>query len=475
MEQEDNQDDSSEDEEGPLISVLLQSAVAAVVMLLDESSSSEEEAAEHQQQINTRRTRTKRTKFEPAHADAFIQQHILGTNPTVNFKLMFRISKERFLYIHDAIRASGNKFFFGQQDEDNEEATISPAARIMLPIQCLAFGTPTNAFSTFYQMSPPMARRCCDEFDIAMNTLFVHEFLRKPTMEDLMAITTLHQSKHRVPGMFGSLDCMHTVWKNCPMAWHGSYQGKEKAPTLVLEAVCDYNLWFWHAFYGSPGSFNDINILRLSNLMTSFLDGSFADLERRAGVTPYAIGDEEFNQLFLLVDGIYPNYSRFVKGIKDPLSDKEKEYTKWQEATRKDIERAFGVLRSRWKFMAFPIHLMKVDKICHRVQTCLILHNMGVSDRVMKGDVTAKYNPAFALGEGGGDDVDADDADADDQDILESDSDSDSDIDMEEVQNEKEDEDGADLGEAQEYWKNLSNKEEHGRLYSALLLNASNK
>jgi Plant transposon protein len=79
-----------------------------------------------------------------------------------------------------------------------------------------------------------MARRCCDEFDIAMNTLFVHEFLQKPTMEDLMAIATLHQSKHRVPGMFGSLDCMHTVWKNCPMAWHGSYQGKEKARTLVF-------------------------------------------------------------------------------------------------------------------------------------------------------------------------------------------------------------------------------------------------
>jgi len=369
------------------------------------------------------------------------------------------MSKERFMHIHDAIQASGNKFFFGQQDEG---PTISPAARMMLPIQCLAFGTSVNAFSSFYQMSPPMARRCCKEFDIAMNALFVKQYLRKPTAEDLLAITTLHNTKHGVPGMFGSLDCMHTVWKNCPMAWHGSYQGKEKVPTLVLEAVCDYNLWFWHAFYGSAGSFNDINILRLSNLMASFLDGSFVALETKAGVTPYSIGEEEFNQLFLLVDGIYPNYSRFVKGIKDPLSEEEKEYTKWQEATRKDIERAFGVLRSRWKFMAFLIHLMKIDNICLRVQTCLILHNMGVSDRVMKGDVTAMYNPAFAMA--GGHDSDSD-SDLDDLDI---DSDSESDIDMEQIQDE-----GEDAVEAEEFWRNLLDKAEHGRLFRALLLNVS--
>ena len=402
MEPEESEDESTDEDDLPIITVLLQSIVATVVMLLEESSSSDEEE-QQEQQHQMQQPRRRRKQFRPAHAHAFINHFIIGQNPTVDFKLMFRISKERFLHIYNAIEASGNEFFFGQQQAQNNnqhQPPISPAARMMLPIQCLAFGTSVNAFSTFYQMSPPLARQCCNEFDIAMNNLFLNEYLRKPTSEDLMAITQLHHSKHGVPGMFGSLDCMHTVWKNCPIAWHGSYQGKEKAPTLVLEAVCDYNLWFWHAFYGSAGSFNDINILRLSNLMTSFLDGSFLESEKEAGVIPYSIGEEEFNQLFLLVDGIYPNYSRFVKGIKDPLSDEEKSYTKWQEATRKDIERAFGVLQSRWKFMAYPIHIMKLDKICRRVQTCLILHNMGVSDRVMRGDVTAKYNPAYAVGGG---------------------------------------------------------------------------
>ena len=43
--------------------------------------------------------------------------------------------------------------------------------------------------------------------------------------------------------------------------------------------------------------------------------------------------------------------------------------------------------------MANPVQLMDVNNISRRVATCMILHNMCVSDRVM-GDVRATYNPA---------------------------------------------------------------------------------
>jgi hypothetical protein len=196
--------------------------------------------------------------------------------------------------------------------------------------------------------------------------------------------------------MYGSLDCIHHAWKNCPTstAWKGSYhEGQEGKPTVILEGVCDHNLWFWHCFYGCAGSFNDLNVSRMSNLKTMFKDGTFAQLEQNAGVVPYNIGGEEFNALFLLVNEIYPKYSRFVTGLKDPFTQQEKSYTGWQEVARKDIERAFGVLQGQWKFMTTPVELMSLDAITSRVVTCLILHNMNVSDRVMKGDVRAVYKP----------------------------------------------------------------------------------
>jgi hypothetical protein len=59
--------------------------------------------------------------------------------------------------------------------------------------------------------------------------------------------------------------------------------------------------------------------------------------------------DEEFTKVFFLVDGIYSSsYSRFVRGIKDPATREEKNYISQQEGARKDVERAFSVLKAIW-------------------------------------------------------------------------------------------------------------------------------
>jgi hypothetical protein len=197
-------------------------------------------------------------------------------------------------------------------------------------------------------MSPDLARQCCKEFDKAVKLCYEEEFLRLPTKDDIKAITRLHKSVHRVDGMFGSLDCSHTYWKNCPKAWQGSYEGKENRPSIVLEAICDYHLFFWHASYGYAGTMNDLNILCLSPFQDRLVNGQFHELEIESGAVPYKILEQEFDKLFLLVDGIYPNYSRFVKGIKEPIIESEKRFTAWQEGARKDIERAFGVLKACW-------------------------------------------------------------------------------------------------------------------------------
>ena len=190
---------------------------------------------------------------------------------------------------------------------------------------------------------------------------------------------------------------MHTYWKNCPTAWQGSFSGAKKKPTIVLEASCDYHLFFWHCSYGYSGSLNDINILNQSHLQRGLIDGSFAAVESASGTVPFSIGGEQFSKLFFLVDGIYPRYSRFVKAVKQPINEEEKRFTLFQESARKDIERAFGVLQVKFKAVANPIHWMDMTEISNMVSSCLILHNQCVSDRVMAGDVNATYNPCNTL------------------------------------------------------------------------------
>jgi hypothetical protein len=50
--------------------------------------------------------------------------------------------------------------------------------------------------------------------------------------------------------------------------------------------------------------------------MDRLIDGTFHELEAEAAVIPFQIKEEQFNKVFVLVDGIYPSYSRFVRGIK---------------------------------------------------------------------------------------------------------------------------------------------------------------
>jgi hypothetical protein len=68
-------------------------------------------------------------------------------------------------------------------------------------------------------------------------------------------------------------------------------------------------------------------------------------------------------------------------------------FSKWQEGTRKDIERAFGVLQGKWQCLARPMHQISLEQIVMIMKACLILHNMCVSDRIMDGDVKARYDP----------------------------------------------------------------------------------
>ncbi|MFN9982519.1 MAG: hypothetical protein ACK53Y_21505, partial [bacterium] len=63
---------------------------------------------------------------------------------------------------------------------------------------------------------------------------------------------------------------------------------------------------------------------------------------------------ELFEELWMLVDGIYPSLARFVKPISVPVGKREALFAMWQESKRKDIERFFGVFTGG---LIGPFHL----------------------------------------------------------------------------------------------------------------------
>jgi hypothetical protein len=59
---------------------------------------------------------------------------------------------------------------------------------------------------------------------------------------------------------------------------------------------------------------------------------------------------------YFLVDGIYPQWKAFVKTVRNPIDRKKAFFARVQEAARKDIERAFGVLQASWAMVRGPVY-----------------------------------------------------------------------------------------------------------------------
>lgn len=83
---------------------------------------------------------------------------------------------------------------------------------------------------------------------------------------------------------------------------------------------------------------------------------------------------------YYLADGIYPSWATFVKTIPEPQGNKKKYFAKAQEACRKDVERAFGVLQSRFAIVRGAARMWDEDTLHDIMMACIIMHNMIVED-----------------------------------------------------------------------------------------------
>jgi hypothetical protein len=232
------------------------------------------------------------------------------------FRRRFRMSRSLFLRIKSMLEAT--EPYFVQRRNAAGRLGLSSFQKMTAAIRMLAYGTTADLCDEYVSIGETTAMKCLKKFVKAVVSNFSEEYLRSPTNNDIARLLALGESRG-FPGMLGSIDCMHWKWKNCPTAWQGNFTGHIHEPTIILEAVASYDLWIWHAFFGLPGSHNDINVLERSSVFTELAEG-------RAPLVNYSINGNNYTMGYYLADGIYPTWSTFVKTIPSPQGQKKKSF-----------------------------------------------------------------------------------------------------------------------------------------------------
>nr|XP_043639316.1 uncharacterized protein LOC122610389 [Erigeron canadensis] len=275
------------------------------------------------------------------------------TYPPDMFRRRFRIQKEMFIRIARDIHSFNNvqplpkhfQFFHKGATDASGRPGFNIFQKRTFAIRQLAYSYKADALDEYLQMAQDTGYPCLDAFYKYVIHLYQHEYLRRPTETDIERLSTKHEQVHGFPGMLGSIDCMHCGWRNCLVAWQGQLHARrQEAPTIMLEAVASYDLWIW-----------DLKV-------------------------EFSVNGHRFGKGYYLTDGIYPEWVTLVKSFKCPKDPKTTKFKRYQEAARKDVERAFGVLQGHWQIVEQQARAYSVNKIKRIMLCCVILHNMIVED-----------------------------------------------------------------------------------------------
>ncbi|XP_061993884.1 uncharacterized protein LOC133711808 [Rosa rugosa] len=266
-------------------------------------------------------------------ADYFVDRPVFK-DPV--FRTRYRMSLNLFKHISTDLCQYDR--YFVQRSDATGKVGLLPKQKMTAALRMLAYGAGADQCAEYCRMAKSTSVAAFQHFTRGIVDLYSAEYLRAPTAADLRRL--LAKAERRgFPGMIRSIDCMHWQWKNCPTGWAGEYSGRKQIPTIILEAVASYDTWIWHAFFGMPGACNDLNVLAKSPLFD----------ELTAGRAPL-------------------------------IQFQEIEFAKAQEGYRKDVERCFGILQSRFGIVRGAARGWHKEDLRYIMLTCIILHNMIVEN-----------------------------------------------------------------------------------------------
>ncbi|KAJ9547806.1 hypothetical protein OSB04_020349 [Centaurea solstitialis] len=153
-----------------------------------------------------------------------------------------------------------------------------------------------------------------------------------------------------------------------------------------LENFCKGIIYLYMRQYLRKPTASDIQRIYAMHEQVHGLPGMLGSIDYKALDSSFVVNGTHYNHGYYLADGIYPEWTTFVKAFRYPHDDERRiHFKERQESARKDIEWTFATLQSKWHMVKRPARVWTRTKLQEIMYTCIILHNMiredeGISD-----------------------------------------------------------------------------------------------
>ncbi|XP_011687486.1 PREDICTED: putative nuclease HARBI1 [Wasmannia auropunctata] len=211
-----------------------------------------------------------------------------------------------------------------------------------------------------------------------------HQFIQWPTGQKAIEVMDDFYKVSGLRGVIGAIDGT-LIEINKPIDNGDDYICRKGYPAINLQAVCTQKLLFTSVLVGHAGSVHDARVLRNSQISDY--------MEQPNIYFP--------NESYLVGDAAYPIHLNLMVPFKNNgyLTQNQNNFNWCLHAARTAIERAFGVLKTRWRRLLDRLSLVDLEKIPEYILATFVLHNICILNNdlmdIDENIVENQYHNAF--------------------------------------------------------------------------------
>ena len=260
------------------------------------------------------------------------------------------------------------------RQETNMRQTIPVEKRVAIRLLRLAKGDSFNSISLSMGVGESTVVGICRDFENAVVALKDRYVVFPKTELETAIEMDAFEEKYGIPQILGVIDGSH-IKIRAPFDCPEDYFDRKKDHSITLQGIVNSSLEFIHASVGYPGSIHDARVMRLSGL--------FDDAENERILTgPSRVLNGNAVRPLIAADSAYPASNWLIKPFPSTaaMPRDHKRFNKKFSGMRVIVERAFGILKGRWRILN-ETNYQTIDKIPNVTMACVILHNFCIQEK----------------------------------------------------------------------------------------------